>query len=50
MKGSYGHSNEPLDLAKFSTFAKKSILVGYDSASAVPEISNECIEPLNYLR
>jgi hypothetical protein len=33
------------NLQNFQPFAKKSILVGYDSASAVPEISNKCNGP-----
>jgi hypothetical protein len=37
-------------LQNFQPFAKKSVLVGYDSASAVPEISNDCTGPLDSLK
>jgi len=37
-------------LQNFQPFAKKFVLVGYDSASAVPEISNGCIGPPDHLR
>jgi len=36
-------------LQNFQPFAKKSVLMGYDSASAVPEISNDCIGLLDRL-
>jgi hypothetical protein len=37
-------------LQNFQPFAKKFVLVGYDSASAVPEISNNFTGPLDHLR
>jgi hypothetical protein len=36
-------------MQNFQPFAKKSVLVGYDAASAVPEISKDCTRLLGRL-
>jgi hypothetical protein len=48
MKDSYGHSYQVLQ--NFQPFVKKFVLVGYDAASAVPEVSNDCTRLLDHLR